>query len=120
MAGVEGHGSCVCVFSCCLCLLAMLTNIFVRFYIAAVCSSICLFFAAAKEATAKTYVQIVIGVNILHEVLLVLGFLSSAASSYYDRLWPIMARNWVYSGCCSLGFNKAMPIWVLWIMLYGQ
>jgi len=69
------------------------------------CSFIsCVFFTAAKKATAKTYVPILIGVNILYLGLLVLGFSSSAASPHYDGLLP-------YNGT-KLGLLGMLLTWI--------
>jgi len=60
--------------------------------------------AAAKKATAKTYVPILIGVNILYLGLLVLGFSSSPASPHYDGLLP-------YNGT-KLGLLGMLLTWI--------
>ena len=77
------------------------------------CSFIsCVFFTAAKKATAKTYVPILIGVNILYVGLLVLGFSSLSASSHYDGSLPYngtklgllgMLFTWIQQGYAYLG-----------------
>ena len=69
------------------------------------------FLTAAKDATAKTYVPIVIGVNVVYVVLLVLGF-SSSSSSQYDGFWPYegtkfgllgMLVTWLQQGYAYVG-----------------
>lgn len=77
------------------------------------CSFIsCVFFTAAKKATAKTYLPILIGVNILYVGLLLLGFSSSAGSSHYDGSLPYngtklgllgMLLTWIQQGYAYLG-----------------
>jgi len=91
---------------------SVFTTVSVRFCIATACSSICLFFTAAKEATAKIYAPFVIVVNILYVGLLVLGCSSSAASSHYDGSLPYngsylgllgMLLTWIQQGYAYKG-----------------
>ena len=106
------------VFSCFPNFLFVLITISVCLYIASAYSSICFFFTAAKEATAKTYLRIVIGVNIVYVVLLLLGFSSSAGSSHYDGLLPYigtklgllgMLLTWIQQGYAYKGIVDNAP-----------